>query len=393
MGRIAEFDGLRGIACVLIMLAHLGWVQDTRWLVSMVDMFFVLSGFLITQNILKKREAENFLPVFFARRSLRIWPAYYFGLVACLILNHYLRWDHRPDAWPLYVTFTQGIHHYWKGPEWQFSGMFKHTWTLAMEEQFYILWPLLLVKAGRRTLPLVLLGFALVPALMRWQGYEPFVLLTRCDGLAIGSIVAWLMADESRVDRHRNRFRAGFAAVAVLALAVPPVTQLVLGSGAAGPIWDRAATSLFTTRACLVYAGFAGVILCATNHPALGLLRDRRLTYFGTSSYGLYLYHPLIFASMPRLYQRFVERKMGLNVPGLRGVAMLALCVVVAELSRRVVEQPALMLKDRLVFRMPARSAAAAPAVYRGPHSLPPATRVDDPAGGPEGIEIGQDQR
>ena len=90
MGRILELDALRGIAALIIVLAHIGLLPGTPWVLSMVDLFFVISGYFITTNILKNRTSSHFLSVFFIRRALRIWPAYYLALTACLILNRSL---------------------------------------------------------------------------------------------------------------------------------------------------------------------------------------------------------------------------------------------------------------------------------------------------------------
>ena len=202
MRRILELDALRGIFALTIVLAHIGLMVDSPWVFTTVDLFFVLSGYFITTNVLKNRRTPGFLGVFFTRRALRIWPAYYLALAVCLVLNRSLKWDARPDAWPQYLTFTQNLQAYWKVPLPSFSGMFVHTWTLAIEEQFYLLWPVLLCRAGRRTLLGVILTFAALPTVGRALGYSPYLLLTRCDGLALGALLASLTCD---ADRFRAR--------------------------------------------------------------------------------------------------------------------------------------------------------------------------------------------
>src|SRR5262249_50094785 len=136
MRRVLELDALRGVTAVVIMLAHIGLLNDSRWVFSSVDLFFVLSGYFITRNVLKNGRSPGFLPVFFARRAVRIWAAYYLAFAACLVLNRRLSWDKPPTAWPYYLTFTQNLHDYFGVPSPPFSGMFLHTWTLAIEEQF-----------------------------------------------------------------------------------------------------------------------------------------------------------------------------------------------------------------------------------------------------------------
>ncbi|GAC1450853.1 MAG: hypothetical protein NVSMB9_35600 [Isosphaeraceae bacterium] len=371
MKRVLELDALRGIAAVVIILAHVGLMVDSPWVFSAVDLFFVLSGYFITTNILKNRRAPGFLGVFFTRRALRIWPAYYVALGACLLLNRSLKWDSPPDAWPYYLTFTQNIQAYagWVLP--RFSGMFIHTWTLAIEEQFYILWPLLLFRGGRRSVVAVILTFAVLPLLGRSLGYSPFLLLTRCDGLALGSLLAVVLSDRAHVSRQIVRYRVAFALIGLTALVLPPLAGPALAEMArdwSSPAWGRIGPALFTTRACVVYFGLGGLTICLQGHRALGFLRDRRLCYLGTVSYGLYLYHPLVFASLPGLYKRLVFRRLGLTSTFLMDLVMLAVCFLLAELSRRYIEGPVLAFKERLSYTARIRDNGG-DATYRGPHA------------------------
>jgi peptidoglycan/LPS O-acetylase OafA/YrhL len=380
MRRILELDALRGISAVVIVLAHIGAVPGTPWALSMVDLFFVLSGYFITTSIVKNRQTPGFLSVFFTRRALRIWPAYYVALAACLLLNRVLKWDAPPDAWPQYLTFTQNVQAYLNRPLPSFSGMFIHAWTLAIEEQFYVLWPLLLWRAGRRALPAIVLAFAAFPPVARALGYSPYLLLTRCDGLALGSLLALVVFDRDRVARHLAAYRLGFAAVGLAALVVPalagegPARWLASLTGVPGA---RLVGALFTTRVAVVYFGLAGLTLCLQGHPALRPLRDRRLCYVGTISYGLYLYHPLVFAALPGLYRRWVVRKLGLTSTLLMDVVMIGVCFALAELSRRLLEGPVLALKERVSYRgarfEPEEYHVIDPPQkvgYRGPHSI-----------------------
>jgi peptidoglycan/LPS O-acetylase OafA/YrhL len=373
MGRIPELDAIRGVAAVVIMLAHIGLMPDSPWIFSIVDLFFVLSGYLITKNVLKNRTSPYFLPVFFTRRALRIWPAYYLAFAVCLLLNRYLKWDHRPDAWPFYLTFTQNVHEYfgWRAPA--FSGMFLHTWTLAIEEQFYLVWPTLLYRGGRRWVTGVVVASVLLPLAMRLQGFSPYLLLTRCDGLAFGSLLALLLQDRERVARNLSAHRWGFALIGLVALVVPVLGRLptpVVKPGQ-GLVGHPLVVSLFLTRSCVVYFGLAGFLLCAQGLPALRWLRLRAFCHMGVISYGLYLYHPMVFGALPRLYQRFVERKLGLTSSLLRNVVLLCVCVILAELSRRLLEGPIQAWKDRITLGGNRRRAEAGTPAVHGPHTAP----------------------
>src|ERR1035437_5812327 len=153
---IRALDGIRGVAIILVMLHHFehlippcniairfmklmlsyGWVG--------VDLFFALSGFLITGILLDTRKANNYFSAFYARRVLRIFPLYYSVLI--VILGAAAVWSHRPHVLPLvadqklsflYLTNWLVL---WKG-EWG-PNIVGHFWSLAVEEQFYLIWPL-----------------------------------------------------------------------------------------------------------------------------------------------------------------------------------------------------------------------------------------------------------
>ena len=345
MRRVAELDAVRGVAAIFIVMMHLGLVRDTIWCLGLVDLFFVVSGYLVTANVLKGSHTPGFFGNFFARRCLRIWPAYYLALVACLVVNRYLPWDHRPRAWLHYLTFTQNIPYYLGRPMPAFSGMFVHTWTMAIEEQFCLFWPFLVYLAGRKRLVPVSLIFVVVPLVLRALGLVPFLLLTRCDGLALGALLASLTSD---ADRFRSRVATHRLAYLLLGLAAlyGPAWAAWFPAGE-GPRWNLLVDSLSKTRVITTYFALIGLTFCVSGEPRLGVLRSRALCYVGRISYSLYLFHPLVFASMPRLYQRFVVNRMGIHSTLLMNVMLMGLCFLIADLCRRYVEEPFLALKGR----------------------------------------------
>ncbi len=237
MRRVPELDALRGLAALAIVLFHLKMGVFPGF-GSAIDLFFVLSGYLITSIVLREWGTRGFLRIFYIRRALRIWPIYYLAIAACYLMNPCLP---RPD--PLegsgyFWTYTQFIPGYWGGEIPTFSRLARHTWTLAIEEQFYLFWPVLVGLAGRRWLLAISLPMLLAPVVMRSMGFFPHLLLTRCDGLALGAILAGLLFDQARVERNRRRFQVGFAAVFALALAAWALDGP--GSGASGPVVVRA---------------------------------------------------------------------------------------------------------------------------------------------------------
>jgi peptidoglycan/LPS O-acetylase OafA/YrhL len=374
MRRVPELDALRGIAAVGILMFHLRFVGAFPLLRTCVDLFFVLSGYLITSIILTSGDAPGFLGRFYARRALRIWPIYYLTLAAFVAGNAFLPAPHhQPTAGlPYFLTYTQFIPGYWSAATPPLGiYLFEHTWTLAAEEQFYLVWPLLLLLAGRRSLVPLALGFVACPVVLRTAGLRPNMLLTHSDGLALGGLLAALLHDRARLDRHRAAFRLGFALVGAATALAPRWGRLLPSASLAGLVhgaWPRInplrmEASLFLLRAGVVYTCLIGLVVCSAGHPLLAPLRRRRVCYVGSISYGLYLYHPLIFwvVGLARL-------ALGFRGSVWVDVVRVAACFAVASLSWRFVEQPLLRLKDRFTYGDPPAGAEVG-GVLKGPHA------------------------
>ncbi|MDG2150571.1 MAG: acyltransferase [Planctomycetota bacterium] len=346
-GRILELDSVRGFAALAIVLAH-GQVfgkemSDNRWVLSAVDLFFVLSSFLITTLILRYRQEPGFLRAFYLRRFLRIWPPYYVALAACMVLNRYYLWDDRAEAWPWYMTFTQNLPYYLRIEPAPMSQMFLHTWTLAIEEQFYVIWPLLLRHAGRKRLIATAVIFVLLPPVLRQYHYLEYLLLTRSDGLGLGAVLALLLYNEERFKRNLIRFRLAFLLIAGLALTWTTGASLI--NGLPQPF--------FYTRVNLIYFSLVGLVVSAQGASYLAILRDKRLCYLGTISYALYLYHPLVYGAFPQPYRKLVINDLGFDVKWVEKTVMIGMCFLCAEVSRRFIEAPVLRYKDKLAYRAP----------------------------------------
>ena len=147
--RIVELDGLRGLACLLVLVYHimphripLGWAA--------VDLFFVLSGYLITSIVLRFSQEDHFLFHFYMRRGLRIWPVYFLTVLMVAVAVPFLPRPYVLASLRYVMTYSQNLPLYWSGNAPIFSSYLEHVWSLAIEEQFYTLWPLLLVLVGRR---------------------------------------------------------------------------------------------------------------------------------------------------------------------------------------------------------------------------------------------------
>jgi peptidoglycan/LPS O-acetylase OafA/YrhL len=341
MKRVPELDALRGLAALFVALYHLDlqstWLFRVGW--SGVDLFFLLSGFLITTIILKNGDRSGFLWNFYARRSLRIWPIYYLTLMGMTILYAlFMKSAHRDGLW-LYLLYLQHIPLYWHGVEPVMDMHIHHTWTLAVEEQFYLIWPFLLTLFGRRGLiPIALITVGIAVA-MRSLGYPTILLLTRCDSLAIGSLMSLVFLDPVWSERNATPLRMAFSLMLLTCLAIPlgywtttgviPFTEPLLH-----PTWELLNVEL-------IYAALLGLILTLLGRPILALLRFRWLVGLGIISYGFYLFHTIIF-----VFSLALARRWGFAEAWWLNLVRMGLAILVAIFSWFLIEKPLLGLKS-----------------------------------------------
>jgi peptidoglycan/LPS O-acetylase OafA/YrhL len=351
-GRVAELDSLRGMAAVAILVFHAraSWLPG-GW--AAVDLFFVLSGYLITSIIIRDGGTPGFLRNFYIRRGLRTWPIYYLVIALLVALSPVLvrRFDWAGLSFAL--TYTQGLPRLWSGAGGRFTVYLGHTWSLAVEEQFYLLWPAMVLLAGRRRLPVLALVCAGGSVLARSRGILEDSLLSRADGLALGG---WLAAYRLGVRPSAGRSRAIPASVVTLLPAL--VACLVLGvlssRGGLGPNGGHRDYPGLTGLAFnLLWLGLIDLVLTHAGRPGMWLLRLRPLRYLGAISYGLYLYHlPLMLIAVD------IASRLGYSgdIFAVRLLAVLA-SIPIAGLSWRYIERPLLNLKRRYPYRRAADEA------------------------------------
>lgn len=349
-GRIPELDGLRAIAVTLVFLNHaspissipqLRFITEIGWVG--VDVFFVISGFLIA-GMLFDAPRENYFRNFYIRRSLRILPLYYTVLVATLLSM--LLW-HQGSS---YQQMLGG----WGSPAWLFGFLgnvktassdvsppwaFVPMWSLHVEEQFYLLFPPIVKYVDRRMLYRLLLAALIVAPLSRVAVYafapdkrliEYIVLPCRLEGLAFGALIAL------RLRTGPVRVRKLSLAVATAALSVLAVAVFVLGGRRFdSPLERTLGYTLFSAAG----AGLILWIILFRGTRATDTLNYRPLQYLGRISFGLYLLQTPLASALAAF---------GYSPRTLHGsLALAALCVALASLSWFIMERPILSLKDQ----------------------------------------------
>jgi len=342
MGRrhLPALDGLRWIAVLVVMLYHFGWHAVPGDLG--VSGFFVLSGFLITWLLLREHERSGTVSLtgFYVRRTLRIFPAYYAFITLSVGLD-LLRVDLRVK--PVIVPALTYTVNYYNALHGHPTNSMTHAWSLAVEEQFYLLWPclfLLAIRFGRRGVARVLLGS--IAGVLAWRSWlflsgaagEAYVYNafdTRFDNLAVGCLLALVLTAPSLVRRLGALPYPAWSPLVTVAL-------LVTSRSLVSDRWHYSAG--FTVDAVLV-AVLIVQLLVLHEHPAWGWLERPAVKYLGLLSYPLYLYHG---------YGISIGRRLPLAQP-LQLLASIALSVLIAAGSYHLLEQRFLRLKDRLQAR------------------------------------------
>lgn len=305
MKRIAQLDGIRGLALLLVLFFHYVWSQVHAapgtvaakimncflWTGSGVDLFFVLSGFLITGILLDNAAAANFFKVFYARRACRILPLYFAALAAFIIGRFFLEDDWRfywlfKDPLPLwsYFTFTQNFAMAaanTSGPHW-----IDVTWSLAVEEHFYLFLPFLVWIAPRRALPWIFGAMIIAAPLLRL--FLPLGELNtyvstpwRADSLICGSLLAWCVRQAVILEYIRAHARKLYWILGLL----PPVLFLMTWNGLShSRPFEYSIYAVF-------YSALILLVFVDETSPVTRVLCWRPLLWIGTISYGLYLFH------------------------------------------------------------------------------------------------------
>lgn len=364
--RYAALDGLRGIAALGVAIVH-AYPTHTFWVGwSLVDLFFVLSGFLIGSMLLDERvNLRNFL----IRRALRIWPLYYLTLALALVAS-YMRVSinpglESPGGVVASMFFVQGIEHYGL-PQADLATFsekyilwFGHSWSLAVEQQFYVLLPLLLVvfRPSRSTI-VVAACLAIVGTLaVRSSGHFLGVLITRADGLLLGVVLAALFSARATMAAVPERVaRAAWPALAIAGLALV-APYVIYGYTGRIPDGSWPANPFVVLGYSLVYCALVGWVVMYPQSILVRALSNKVLVYLGAISYAVYMFHPLI-QGLTGMYERGVPIR---DLPLAVQAAMWVVIIGCAHLSKVYFEDRFNGLKSRFPLYRDASAARTTP--------------------------------
>jgi peptidoglycan/LPS O-acetylase OafA/YrhL len=371
--RIPELDGVRGLAVLLVLivhiipynpvlvdlpfpelihaLSHMGWIG--------VDVFFVLSGFLITSILLQTRDGDGYYRNFYARRALRIFPLYYLTITIVFIVVIIFSPDQKNEVLynlPWYYLYVSN---------WGFSFLYLEdpfaiglAWSLAIEEQFYLVWPLIVHRLNSRKLvllSLILIISSLFVRIVLPQLYiSPTIdygelfyhaTFTRLDSLILGALIAMMYQLEFW------KKLLGILATPTFIISLFAIYYLV-SINPISPLWDNPPMYIYGFTFIALAAG--GLIVMLTTYPEESLLRKlfriRLLSFFGKYSYAIYLFHriPILFLD------RYFNENAILGYQGwlLFNVLALLIPVIMAVISWEVFENPILKFKKYFEYQM-----------------------------------------
>ena len=338
--RLIALDGFRGLMTILVVVSHYfseipGGIGALSFAWVAVDAFFALSGFLVGRMIIEKGASANFYTVFYIRRICRTFPIYFVCVIITMLLVQWLapgmqRAVHALPSWS-YFTFTQNIMmsaNQTIGADW-----LAPTWTLAVEEQFYLFAPAIMLLTPTRFLVPLLVAIAL--ASLGWRigmhltdlgPLASLVLLSsRADNLVCGMLAAVAFVSY------------GYRGTSVPARAAPVVViaglvALILVEGSEGMIVATTA-HLFTSMACALF-----IVSIASGTPEAARFSSPVLRFFGTTSYAVYLTHLPVLWLVHWTVLGHAPQPTGSGL--IVTLICLPLCVGISAILTKAIEEP-----------------------------------------------------
>lgn len=309
MKYIKELDSIRTFAVMLVVIHH--WLSESNVLNALpngeigVNAFFVLSGFLISRILFENRKKINdqgnqklhLIKNFVIRRTLRIFPIYYITIFLLLIFANFTDTSIRENI-VYYLTYTSNFFFY---SSQQWDGILSHLWSLAVEEQFYIFWPWLMIFVPRKWLPYTIIAFItlgitanfFLPAILGESDMTSILTPTVFDSFGFGALYAWVLSYRPDLT---SRLERPIMIIGLLAF----ITMCIQVLAFPIPIPLRTLISLFSLSV---------IVYCLTprkNWFYRKILGNNFLVELGKMSYGMYLFHNIIPFMYNKLLGKFI---------------------------------------------------------------------------------------
>jgi|SaaInlStandDraft_1057018.scaffolds.fasta_scaffold31774_2 peptidoglycan/LPS O-acetylase OafA/YrhL len=353
VSHIPALDGVRGLAIVLVVLFHSGliingsssteklWLQSVSFGWAGVDLFFVLSGYLISSILINARESKYYFRNFFARRAVRIFPLYFASLA---ILYTYRFAD--PDFQWWYWLFAQNWIPILNGTAQPIA--MQPYWSLAVEEQFYLIWPFViyLLKPNQvsRFCYMTIAAVFAARCYAKVNGVDPWAITIttpfRMDALAMGALVATVYQQSDIKALRKTGWR--FAAIGTL-------TVLGISFYEGGYRMDGfLAQTLGYTMFAAACAGLIAVIVSheGSSPGVLRFFESKVLQHLGNRSYAIYVMHMPLLVMMTVIYQqRLANKDQSGSLDIQCFMIVIVVCLILAELSWHLFEKQFLKLK------------------------------------------------
>lgn len=373
---IPALDGLRGLAIILVMLFHFtpegigasAGEQVLHWLSSLgwcgVDLFFVLSGFLITGILFDAKGSDHYFRNFYMRRVLRIFPLYYGALFLVFVLVPLFHPPRRPAdqeflnqqhwLWLYVANIPQAISNGWPLKSGWVN--LNHFWSLAIEEHFYLLWPAMVFFFQRKTLMRICTTCIITALVLRcftyflWNDTAAYVLTPcRMDELAMGALVALEARGPGGIERMLRPAR-WIAAILFAALAI---------------LWAQGMEDVnYTVALTTLSAFFAALLVVGVGEGRMSaIFSNRVMRFFGKYSYGIYVFHWMLSPALERYASAAKLGAMSGSTfigAGLSMAVAIAISTLAAFLSWHLYEKHFLKLKRFFEYGQKKRASAQA---------------------------------
>jgi peptidoglycan/LPS O-acetylase OafA/YrhL len=340
---LPELDGMRGIAALAVYFHHVcsatfpsltlsQWPKSIRMLYSLtfygdsgVDLFFVLSGFLITSILIEARTSTRYYQDFYWKRALRILPLYLLCLAYVGTVLH--AWGYVLLSLTFLVNFASVLHVGGSGP----------FWSLAIEEQFYLVWPTVVRRGNTKQLLRCAIGLGVTSVLLRFvvaatSGHFNYHLTPLvCDTLAFGAGLACLFQQGALRSRRSSQMLFAAILLGLLAFFLGKANATAMGIATA------------KTGITLIAGGAIGLCVVHSGSPWLAFFRSRFLKFFGLISYAFYMVHYYVLIGWDKW--RGPLSPSDTRNYWMRMVVCFIVTVAISLITRYSIELPAMRLR------------------------------------------------